>query len=247
MPKPLRRLIAAAIGLVPPLLERSLTITAGRGLQLTKKTRKLAEALSLDDVDAQNRQRLSRWDNPIALVAGAEREPPGILWDETLADELPDIVSRMQFLDTVTSLPEGILAKVDRASMAVSLEVRVPILDHRLVEFVWSLPRHMKIREGKSKWLLRQLLYRYLPRDLVERPKMGFGVPLDGWLRGPLREWAEGLLSERSLREAGLLDPKPIRKKWNEHVSGIYNWKKQVWNVLMLQAWHKHWVQRKPC
>ena len=151
-------------------------------------------------------------------------------------------MTRLQFIDTVTNLPDDILTKVDRASMAVSLEVRVPILDHRVVEFVWSLPRHMKIRDGQRKWILRQLLYQDVPRKLIERQKMGFGIPLDGWIRGPLRDWAEDLLSKRALQKTGLLDSELIRKKWAQHISGTQDFKKQLWSALMLQAWHQRWM-----
>jgi asparagine synthase (glutamine-hydrolysing) len=186
-------------------------------------------------------QRLvSLWKTPGDLVVSSH-EPATLLTDPTICQSLPDFSERMMFLDLVTYLPDDILAKVDRASMGVSLESRSPLLDHRLVEWVWQLPLHFKARNHQSKWLLRQVLYRYVSPELVERPKMGFGVPISAWLRGPLRNWAEALLDEHRLRQEGFLRPEPIRKVWADHLSGHCNSQDRLWAVLMFQAWLEQW------
>jgi asparagine synthase (glutamine-hydrolysing) len=170
------------------------------------------------------------------------REPKSVIDDEALPQEFPDFLARMQFLDLVTFLPDDILTKVDRSSMAVALEARVPLLDHRVVEFSWRLPANAKLRNHTTKWILRQVLYRHVPRALVERPKAGFEIPLGAWLRGPLRDWAEGLLAESRLRDAGLLDHEVVRRFWQEHLDGTRNWQFLLWDVLMLEAWRERWA-----
>jgi asparagine synthase (glutamine-hydrolysing) len=181
---------------------------------------------------------VSHWAAPTKIVRDSH-EPPTILTDPAHQANLPNFEHRMMYLDTVTYLPDDILAKVDRAAMSVSLETRVPLLDHRLVEFAWRLPLQMKIRHAQGKWLLRQVLYRHVPRSLVERPKMGFGVPIDAWLRGALKAWAEVLIAPERLREEGIFNSEPIRNKWLEHQTGTRNWSYHLWDVLMFQQWQE--------
>jgi len=208
--------------------------------RLADRISKLAEILSASGMSRLYFLLLSHWTNPESLIVGAT-EPATVLTDESTWPSLRDFESHMMYLDSISYLPEDIMQKVDRAGMAVSLESRTPYLDHRIVEFAWRLPMHMKIRNGESKWLLRQVLYRYVGKELVERPKMGFGVPIDSWLRGPLREWAEALLNENRLRTDGFFDSDPIRRKWKEHISGERNWQYHLWDILMFQAWLDCW------
>ena len=152
-------------------------------------------------------------------------------------NEDESVLNRLRRFDLEHYLPDDLLTKVDRASMSVSLESRAPFLDHELVEFAWALPERVLVREGQGKWILRQMLDRYVPRALVERPKAGFAIPVARWLRTDLREWAEHLLDERTLHTQGYLDPEPVRRMWQEHCSGKYDRQAYLWNVLMFQAW----------
>ncbi len=180
---------------------------------------------------------VSHWKDPASVVIGS-REPPTFFSDRKRWARLADYQQLMMYLDLVTYLPDDILVKVDRASMGVSLEARVPFLDdHRVLEFAWRLPQSLKIRGKTGKYILRKVLYQYVPRELIERPKMGFGLPLDEWLRGDLREWAESLLNENKLKVEGFFNPAPIRKKWQEHLAGKNNWQYYLWDILMFQAW----------
>ena len=190
----------------------------------------------IDSVDGAQlyRRIVSHW-NASEVVLGIESSTENELIDNSFNQQT--LIERMMGWDTSTYLPDDILSKVDRSAMAVGLETRVPFLDHRIFEFAWKLPLDFKIRNGQGKWILRQILYKYVPQKLIERPKMGFGVPIDSWLRGPLRDWAENLINESRLRREGFLNPEPIRKKWAEHLSGRRNWQYQLWNVLMFQAW----------
>jgi len=163
---------------------------------------------------------------------------PSCLLDDALPAALEDDASgRMMAQDMRTYLPDDILCKVDRAAMAVGLETRVPFLDPDVLAASARLPSKMKIRDGQGKWALRQILYRHVPRELIERPKTGFGIPVGDWLRGPLRGWVEDLLSEENLRRDGLIDPAPVRQAWAEHLSGRRDWTHRLWIILMLMAW----------
>lgn len=223
-------MLNAGFGWLAPALKKH-----GRGM-VGDKLHKLAEILSANTPEEIYQGLVSHWKDPAALVLGA-CEPPTAITDRSQWADLPDFSQRMMYLDTVSYLPDDILVKVDRASMGVSLEARVPLLDHRIVEFAWQVPLSMKVRNGQGKWLLRQVLYKYVPERLIERPKMGFGIPIGEWLRKPLRDWAEELLAEKRLLKDGFLNPVLIREKWLEHLSGTRDWQYYLWDILMFQAW----------
>lgn len=204
-----------------------------RPLRVGDKAHKLV-GLLMQSSDDFYKNLVSLWERPAELVVGGSEI---LLWPRTINPL--NFVEQMQYVDSVTYLPDDILTKVDRASMAVSLEARVPLLDYRLVEFVWTLPLKFKLRNGETKWLLRRILEKYVPAPLFERPKMGFGVPIDYWLRGQLREWAEDLLSVSKLQEDNLLNSQLIRRRWEEHLSGKRNWEYPLWGVLMFQLWRE--------
>lgn len=243
IPYPLRSLLATGVkGISPAFLSYSLqwlspqlSSFGGQGT-LGDKFHKGADLLMFREFEELYLRLISQWKDPANLVLGA-KEPLTPLTDSSQWAELADNMQRMQYLDAVSYLPDDILVKVDRAAMGVSLETRVPFLDHRVIEYAWSLPQHLKVRDGKGKWILRKLLDKYVPNTIMDRPKMGFGVPFDIWLRGPLRDWAEALLNEHRLREEGFLNPDPIRKKLAEHMSGDRNWQYHLWDVLMFESW----------
>ena len=228
IPLGVRRLCVRAINAVP--------VQWGNGMSVFDRARTLADLLSFEGEEQLYHSLVSHWRTPV-IVARDVSERRITLSDPASWPKVTGIESRMMAVDTVTYLPDDILVKVDRAAMAVSLETRAPFLDHRVVEFAWRLPLLTKIRGRQGKWVLRQVLGRYVPSELVERPKMGFGVPLASWLRDPLRDWAEELLDERRLRTGGYFRPTAIRKRWGEHISGRRRWDASLWTVLMFQAW----------
>jgi asparagine synthase (glutamine-hydrolysing) len=244
VPRGVRRLGAAAAMQLPARQWDRLLALMPRGWsppQAGDKIRKIADILICERPDDVYRRLVSQWQDPAGLALRG-RELDGILRDRGVASDIPGFTERMQFFDSVTYLPDDILTKVDRASMQVGLEARVPLLDHRVVEFAWRQPMRRKVRDGRGKWLLRQVLDRYVPAALVDRPKMGFGVPIDRWLRGPLRDWAADLLDPRQLEADGLLRPEIITQAWREHLSGNRNWQYPLWTVLMFQMWRRHWL-----
>lgn len=196
-----------------------------------------AQLLPAGRADDLYRHRYSHWAEPGAVAAGAV-EHRGAFWDDHIR-AFPDFVDRMQVLDQATYMVDDVLPKVDRASMAVGLEARVPLLDHRVAELAWSLPRSLKLRGGTGKWALREILYRHVPRAIVDRPKNGFNPPVDAWMRGPLREWAEALMAPERLRADGFLDPALVRPVWDAFQRGAGRpWDhKRLWDCLMFQAW----------
>lgn len=239
LPLPLRQTLAAAALRTPRSVASAVeAILPGRwGVQhLAERLPKLAGVLAEDTAANYYRNLISHWRQPDTVVIGGA-EPTADAFLGAGWNQMPNVLDRMMLADMRTYLPDDILVKVDRASMAVSLEARVPFLDHRLVEFAWEVPLSMKYRDGRGKWLLRQLLYKHVPQELMDRPKMGFGVPIDRWLVGPLREWAEGLLDERTIAQQGYLDPRAIRAKWDAQVAGNGRWHYELWDILMFQAW----------
>jgi asparagine synthase (glutamine-hydrolysing) len=198
------------------------------------KAQKVGEILAVRDANELYFKLASTWKVTDVVIGATEPLHPIL---QVTPPCLDDFTERMMCSDALTYLPDDILAKVDRAAMAVALETRVPLLSPEVASFAWSLPTAMRFRNGQGKWILRELLSRYVPRELFERPKMGFGVPIDAWLRGPLKDWAEALLSEDRLIREGYFSPKPIRAKWAEHLSGKRNWQYALWHVLMFQSW----------
>lgn len=202
-----------------------------------EKLQKLGQRLeNVNNIDEFYGSLVSEWREPEEIVIGG-KEQIDSLNSRLNCRDISSPEHKMMYKDSMSYLPDDILCKVDRAAMAVSLETRVPFLNHNVVELAWQLPLDMKIKSGQGKWALRQILYQYVPKNLIERPKQGFGIPLGDWLRGPLRQWAENLLDSSTLMQQGYLRPEPIQRKWKEHLSGEHNWAHSLWSVLMFQAW----------
>jgi asparagine synthase (glutamine-hydrolysing) len=243
IPRVARRSIGTALGLRTPAQWNAMAGRVARALprrlrseNVGARLHQLADLLTIGSEDASYHRVVSHWTDPAAVVVGGS-EPSTTLTDPACRPDLDDFVERMMYLDLVTYLPDDILVKTDRATMAVSLEGRVPLLDHRVVELAWRLPMHLRIDGDVQKVALRRVLARHVPTSLVDRSKMGFGVPIDEWLRGPLRPWADELLSETRLRAEGYFDPAPIRATWDEHLAGRRDRHFLLWDVLMFQAW----------
>jgi asparagine synthase (glutamine-hydrolysing) len=252
MPVGLRGLVGQAIRKISPASWDRLGHALPKALKQPTLGDKLHKLASLSGVTSV--EDLYTW------LAAVERSPEALLvprevdavvargtWAEKEMSFLrrEGIAERMMFNDTVAYLTDDILCKVDRAAMAVGLETRVPLLDHRLAEFALQLPQHMKIRSGQGKWLLRQVLNKYVPAALIDRPKQGFGVPIDSWLRGPLREWAQALLDPSRLQNEGLFNEAIVSKRWTEHLTGHKNWQYWLWSILMFQAWKSRWLPER--
>ncbi len=238
-PPAMKRIAACILGGVPTNYWDSfakLVPASHRPSMAGDKAHKLAMGLRQSSEDEIYRSLVSHWNEPIVDGGRTVRSTP---WNA--AGQIADFGERMAFLDTMTYLPDDILTKVDRASMSVSLEARVPLLDHQLLEFAWSLPKRMRLRNGTGKWLLRQVLYRHVPPEIIDRPKRGFAVPVASWLRGPLREWAENLLDEQRLNEEGWFDAPTVRRAWSNHLAGEGNHWEALWNICMAQAWRERW------
>ena len=240
MPASLRIGIAKGLSSLPPNKVWGQVLKNSSFSNPGDKIYKIVELLASPNPESIYLDLVSHWKSPSDVVIGGN-EPLTALTDPLEWMKTSTLSEKMMSLDLITYLPNDILVKVDRASMGASLEVRAPYIDdHDIVEFAWRLPLEMKIRRGKGKWILRQVLYRYVPRQMIERPKMGFGVPIDSWLRGPLKDWAKSLLDEKRLQREGYFHSAPIQQKLKEHLSGARNWQYYLWDILMFQAWKEN-------
>jgi asparagine synthase (glutamine-hydrolysing) len=218
-------------GFLPPRFKKD---------NLGDKLYKAARLIETKEFEDLYRGMISVWEDPEEIVIDA-KEQLNVTKDKLQKTNIDNVIEEMMGIDTLSYLPDDILAKVDRSGMGVSLESRIPFLNHKVVEFAWTLPLKYKMHLGVTKWCLKEVLYRYVPKPLIDRPKMGFGVPIGTWLRGPLKEWAEALIDGNRLREEGFFNPEQIRIKWEEHQSGKRNWQHQLWTILMFQMWYEEY------
>ena len=239
IPFSLRKIASAGLNLLPASFIESILHRRKYGV-LADQVQKIADIITMNDPDEMYRNLTRFWEYPSTLVLDSH-EKQTLLTDRKLWPDFDHLLHRIMYIEQMTSLPDDMLVKVDRAAMGIGLETRVPFLDHRLIEFSWRLPLSMKYRDGLSKWILRQILYKYVPSSLIERPKAGFGIPIDTWLKGPLRDWAEELLKESRLRNQGYLNAKMVNRKWSEHLEGRKKWQPHLWGVLMFQAWMENY------
>ncbi|MBL4601818.1 MAG: asparagine synthase (glutamine-hydrolyzing) [Emcibacteraceae bacterium] len=243
IPRPIRSLCAFFMTLVSVKTWNNINKiipTKFKMANLGDKMHKAANVLTTKTVSELYKGLVSTWNKPDEIVINS-KEPLTALNDPKRTPNLTNDVEKMMAIDTISYLPDDILAKVDRASMGVSLEGRIPFLNHKVVEFAWTLPLEYKLRGGITKWCLKEVLYKHVPKSIMERPKMGFGVPIDEWLRGPLKEWAEKLIDESRLKKEGFFEPKIIQKVWQEHQSGKRNWQHKIWAILMFQLWYEEY------
>jgi asparagine synthase (glutamine-hydrolysing) len=247
LPVPARRALATCIEHLSPVPRRTSTVMSSvlspitRASRMTVRLQKIGSVMTHESVPAMYRSLVSAWQDPGTLVIGGA-PTIGMLEDVLESGSPARLIDRMMLADQITYMVDDQLAKVDRVSMAASIEVRVPFVDHRLVEYAWRVPAALKTRNGQSKWPVRQILQRYLPTHIFERPKMGFSVPIDEWLRGPLRQWAEELIAPERLKREGLLNAAPIHGAWQSLLGGERRGALGLWAVLMLQAWRERWL-----
>jgi asparagine synthase (glutamine-hydrolysing) len=246
VPVPISRTLSSGLRLLSPATWDALLSPLPARLRPTfvgDKIHKAAALMVLDSPEQIYRRIIAQWAEPSRALRQANE--PSAVWDDpSIAKDLPDPSARTRYFDMMHYLPDDILTKVDRASMAVSLEARVPLLDHRVLEYSWRLPRSALIQGSQGKIILRRILHKYVPKNLVERPKAGFAIPIGDWIRGPLSGWAADLLSDSSLAKSGLFDAAEIRRVFAEHQAGIRDWQYPLWTILMFQAWHNRWAAR---
>ena len=239
IPKPLRSILALSlksVSLKNWIKINNLSSKLNRHRNFEDKIYKVANVLEAENISDYYYRLRTNWINPTEVVIDSKE--PGTLLTE-FKPKLKELNNQQQMmvLDLLTYLPDDILVKVDRAAMASSLETRVPFLDHKLIEYIWKIPHNLKFQKGNGKIILKNILNQYVPQNLTERPKMGFGIPIDVWLRGPLRDWAENLLNEKKIKQDNYFNAKLIKNKWNDHISGKRNWQYHLWDILMFQAW----------